>query len=671
MPLNPYFLQGAANEQRLVQDIINEQLKMFGQDVVYLPRKIVNKSNILKEITASKYDDAFRLEAYLLNYEGFEGSGDILTKFGVQTTDSVTFVISKERYEDFISPFLDDEVELTSRPQEGDLIYFPLDNTIFEIKYVEAKKPFYQLQKLYAYTLTCEVFDMAADEQIDTSIEAVDKAAVEFGYTVTLSMVGLGASQATATAQLATVGSGLTSGYSLQYIDLINDGTGYTVAPTIGISTAPVLGVNASAVAIMTSRSGQTSSGLSIDRILMTNPGFGYTEPPTVTITSTNGYGTGGIATAVLSDRGLGPFNITNAGAEYGIIPIVTVEPASTGGIATAHVGTAGTNRSSVGILTGLTLTGGGIGYKSAPSVVIQAPNPRIGVITNFSPSTTATFSGTGFQVNDEVLIRYRDGYYQGIGTDAYLKVTAVGSSGEITGSEIKYGGHSYDKDKYYQVDSPSGGYPAVDFFYNSNFLGLSTNTADYGTGATATCSITAGIVTSITLTNAGVGYTSPPTVTIANDASIKDPISGIADAKAEATIDADGKVDSIRWSNAGAGYDSAPTVTIEPPERAATTSGDYMFKEIVRGVGSGTTANVQSWAADTRVLLVNNTSGDFIEGERVVGIGTTMLGSNAIYIIKTISGQDDTDLYGDNTPFETQADAILDFSEKNPFGEF
>ena len=160
MPLNPYFLQGAANEQRLVQDIINEQLKMFGQDVVYLPRKIVNKSNILKEITASKYDDAFRLEAYLLNYEGFEGSGDILTKFGVQTTDSVTFVISKERYEDFISPFLDDEVELTSRPQEGDLIYFPLDNTIFEIKYVEAKKPFYQLQKLYAYTLSCEVFDM-------------------------------------------------------------------------------------------------------------------------------------------------------------------------------------------------------------------------------------------------------------------------------------------------------------------------------------------------------------------------------------------------------------------------------------------------------------------------------------------------------------------------------
>ena len=665
MPLNPYFLQGAASEQRLVQDIINEQLKMFGQDVVYLPRKIVNKTNILKEVVASKFDDAFRIEAYLMNYEGFEGSGDILTKFGVQTTDSVTFVISKERYEDFISPFLDDEVELTSRPQEGDLIYFPLDNTIFEIKYVEAKKPFYQLQKLYAYTLSCEVFDMALDDQIETTIEAVDEAAVEFGYTVQLAMVGLGASQATATVQKATVGSGLTSGYSLQYIDLINDGTGYTAAPTIGITTAPVLGVNANAVAIMTSRTGQTTSGLSIDRIVMINPGFGYTEPPTVTITPTNAYGTGGIATAVLSDRGLGPFNITNAGAEYGVTPNVTVEPASTGGKATAHVGTAGTDRSSVGILTGLTLTGGGIGYNSTPSVTIAAPPVRIGVVTNFS----AFQQGSGFQVNDEVLIRYRDGYYQGIGTDAYLKVTGISSTGAITASEIKYGGHSYDKDKYYQVDPPNGGTPALDYFYNSNFLGLSTNTQDTGTQATATCSITAGIVTSITLTNAGVGYTSAPTVTIANDASIKDPISGIADAQAEALLGADGTVAGIRWNNAGAGYDTAPTVTIDPP--ATSVSGDYMFKEIVRGVGSGTTALVQSWDADTRILLVNNVSGDFIAGERVVGIGTTLNGSDATYIVKNVSDQDDTDLYGDNTPFETQADAILDFSETNPFGEF
>ena len=157
MPLSPYFLQGSTNEQRLVQDLINEQLKIYGQDVVYLPRKIVNKNTIMKEVTASTFDDAFRMEAYLVNYEGFEGSGDVLSKFGIQTTDAVSFVISKERYEDFISPFLtvDTSYQLASRPEEGDLIYLPLDNTMFEIKYVEGKKPFYQLNNLYVYTLSC------------------------------------------------------------------------------------------------------------------------------------------------------------------------------------------------------------------------------------------------------------------------------------------------------------------------------------------------------------------------------------------------------------------------------------------------------------------------------------------------------------------------------------
>ena len=208
MPLSPYFLQGSASEQSLIQDLINEQLKFYGQDIIYLPRKIVNKKTILKEVVASTFDDAYRIEAYLLNYEGFEGQGDILSKFGVQTTDAVTFAISKERYEDFVSPFLGSDVEVTTRPEEGDLIYLPLDNTMFEIKYVEAKKPFYQLNNLYVYTLSCEVMDYALDENIDTSIAEVDEAAVEFGYTQRLTMVGLGASTANVTIQLASNASG-------------------------------------------------------------------------------------------------------------------------------------------------------------------------------------------------------------------------------------------------------------------------------------------------------------------------------------------------------------------------------------------------------------------------------------------------------------------------------
>ena len=193
MPLNSYFLQGSQSEQRLVQDLINEQLKIYGQDVVYLPRKIINKNTILREITASGFDDSFRMEAYLLNYQGFEGQGDILSKFGVQSTDSITFIISKERYEDFVSPFLNsqDDILVSTRPQEGDLIYFPLDNTMFEIKYVEVKKPFYQLNKLYVYQLSCEVMDLAADDNIDTSIPEVDESVIDFAYIVKLTMVGV------------------------------------------------------------------------------------------------------------------------------------------------------------------------------------------------------------------------------------------------------------------------------------------------------------------------------------------------------------------------------------------------------------------------------------------------------------------------------------------------
>ena len=240
----------------------------------------------------------------MLNYQGFEGNGDVLSKFGVTTTDAVNLVVSKEKYEDFITPFLggDSQVELSTRPQEGDLVYLPLDNTMFEIKYVEARKPFYQLNNLYVYTLTCEVMDAELDQDINTSIEAVDTAVDEFGFIVTLGMVGLAASTATATVQTATSLSGLSTGFSVGVIDLLNDGTGYTATPSIGISTTGnSLGIDATAVAIMTSRNGQV--GQSIDQILITNPGFGYTEPPTITIRSVNVLGSGGIATAILADN--------------------------------------------------------------------------------------------------------------------------------------------------------------------------------------------------------------------------------------------------------------------------------------------------------------------------------------------------------------------------------
>ena len=132
MPLNPFFLQGSQGEQRLIQDLINEQVQIYGVEVTYIPRKFVNKQSIIEEVQSSRFEDNFLLEAYVNTYEGYSGAGDVMTKFGVSLRDELTVTISKERFEDFIAPFLDDlDFELGSRPREGDLIYFPLRDIIF------------------------------------------------------------------------------------------------------------------------------------------------------------------------------------------------------------------------------------------------------------------------------------------------------------------------------------------------------------------------------------------------------------------------------------------------------------------------------------------------------------------------------------------------------------
>ena len=151
MALNPFFLQGSTNEQFLVQDLINEQLKIYGIEVYYLPRKVFKTDNIIKEIQSSKFDDSFLIEAYLNNYDGYAPDSDIMTKFGLRLKNEINLTISRERYEEFIAPFLEgissgirDNIhwnmilDLITRPKEGDLIYFPLGERLFEIKRVES-----------------------------------------------------------------------------------------------------------------------------------------------------------------------------------------------------------------------------------------------------------------------------------------------------------------------------------------------------------------------------------------------------------------------------------------------------------------------------------------------------------------------------------------------------
>jgi hypothetical protein len=394
-PLNPFFLQGSYSEQRLVQDLINEQLRMYGQDVVYMPRNIIEEKTIIKEVILSKFDDSFRLEAYLSNFSGFGGQGDILSKFGVRSTDEITLIISKERYNDFIGPLIssDKGIKLSTRPQEGDLIYFPLDNSLFEVKYVEGKSPFYQLNNLYVYELRCELFEYE-DEIIDTNVEEVNENIKDFGYISTLQMITDSVVGASATIRLSENQIASPFGKSVKKIDLIHDGTGYIDTPVVAITTASPSGVNATAVAIMTSKYGQ--QGKSIEKILITNPGIGYTQIPEVKIISSSG--SGAIATAILGDKVLGPIGIITSGFGYVNSPTVSISTISSTGdnaIVQSFINSSGS-------LISASYVNAGSGYTTSPlSITFQSP---IGVSTGsylYNEIVRGTTSGTTAYVKD------------------------------------------------------------------------------------------------------------------------------------------------------------------------------------------------------------------------------------------------------------------------------
>lgn len=184
MATNLYFSQKVRSEQSLYEDIVIESLKMYGQDVYYLPRDIVNKNPIFADDIPSRFNSAYKIEMYIDNPEGFDGEGDIFTKFGVELRDQATFVVARRRWAQTVKRY-DNEIT-GDRPREGDLIYLTLSNTLFEIMHVEHEQPFYQLSNLPTYKLRCEKFEYN-DEDFDTNVEVLDSIE-KTGYLVKLTL---------------------------------------------------------------------------------------------------------------------------------------------------------------------------------------------------------------------------------------------------------------------------------------------------------------------------------------------------------------------------------------------------------------------------------------------------------------------------------------------------
>ena len=404
MALNPFFLQGTQSEQRLVQDIVNEHLRFNGVEVTYIPRKFVNKKTVIEEVQSSKYDDNFAIEAYVNTFDGYGGAGDILTKFGVSIRDELILTISKERFEDFISPFMsgindgteDSELPTPTRPREGDLIYFPLGQRLFEVKFVEHENPFFQLGKNYVYQLKCELFEYE-DEIIETTITDIDTQVQEEGIISTIKLIGIGKT-ATAT---AIINGTVPSGY-LREIFLNSDGGGYTSPPTIGFTTSPTnqTGDTPEAIGILTTKGDVTS----IEKIVIINAGAGYTVAPNITISGGGGSGAAATCRIVTTGQGVIKYTITDPGVGFGTAPRVTVAAPPSSGISSTAVGIAsiGLNAGGRNVVNAIFVENPGRGYSSAPTVTIENPEIISGIGTYiFNEIVFGTRSKTEARVKD------------------------------------------------------------------------------------------------------------------------------------------------------------------------------------------------------------------------------------------------------------------------------
>lgn len=177
-PTNFYFqsgnTSGTTNEQRLIEDLIIESISIYGHDVYYLPRRTIKQDDILGEDVLSRFENAYPIEMYLNNVDGWEGDGELFTKFGIQLTHQATFVVSKRRWEEVVGLTPDEFLQLPDRPAEGDIIYFPKTNSMFEIKFVQHLDPFYQLGKFYIYSMQCELYQYSS-EIFETGVEEIDQ----------------------------------------------------------------------------------------------------------------------------------------------------------------------------------------------------------------------------------------------------------------------------------------------------------------------------------------------------------------------------------------------------------------------------------------------------------------------------------------------------------------
>ena len=261
---NVYFSHGTRNEQMLKEDLVIESIRIWGQEFRYIPRKLVSKDTILGEDRLSKFEGSFPIEMYLETIDGFEGQGAFIQKFGLAMEQSATLTVARRRWDQLVGRY--GQTTVPTRPNEGDLIYFPLTGGLFEIKFVKHQDPFYQLNDLASYKLEVELFQYSS-EFIDTGDRDVDAFETLKTFNTNTTRTRYGA---------------------VKTITITNGGSGYTSAPTVVFTSSS--GVGAAATATVTDGA--------VSAITITNAGEKYQIAPVLSFTG--GGGSNAAATATI-----------------------------------------------------------------------------------------------------------------------------------------------------------------------------------------------------------------------------------------------------------------------------------------------------------------------------------------------------------------------------------
>ena len=282
MPTSPYFptyYAGHSGEQGLAQDLVDEQIKLFGTDIYYIPR-IALKDNTLNEVRYSKYQEHFQIEMLLQNVMGFGDNAEFISKFGLRITDEIIFRVSTRRWDEEVADH-NPTITVESRPNEGDLLYFPLTKDIYEIKFVGKEEPFFQFGKIQFYAITAEIYEVGSDS-FETGVEEIDDVEELFDPAIKLFMDPGGSGDFIVGEEivgdefLAKATSAIT-GDAVSSITISDGGAHYKVATPPSVTISGGGGTGATATTTV------SSTGI-VNGIAITSGGSGYSSAPTITI---------------------------------------------------------------------------------------------------------------------------------------------------------------------------------------------------------------------------------------------------------------------------------------------------------------------------------------------------------------------------------------------------